>query len=139
MYLLCDLFGKIGVEKFFKNCSHGYSSEKKMNRSDENYAELLEGRTVMMNLKAMILIVMRRSELRSKKTHPAQGWNAADRCTNCVYTTPAPRDGCPIPFFGQAGHHSLLPGWLLFFSFFSRRRFILIQINKNIYRKNRHK
>ena len=37
----------------------------------------------------------------SKKSQPAQGWNAADICTNCVYTIPAPRDQIwgPIPFF----------------------------------------
>ena len=38
----------------------------------------------------------------SKKTQPARGWNAADICTHCVYTIPAPRDGVPIPFWGQA-------------------------------------
>ena len=35
-----------------------------------------------------------------------------DCCRNCVYTIPAPRDGGPIPFFGQAGRRSLPPGWL---------------------------
>ena len=34
----------------------------------------------------------------SKKTQPARGWNAAEICTNCVYTIPAPKDGGPIPF-----------------------------------------
>ena len=38
----------------------------------------------------------------SKKTQPARGWNAADICTNCVYTIPAPRDGGPIPFLGKS-------------------------------------
>ena len=46
----------------------------------------------------------------SKKTQPARGWNAADICTNCVYTIPAPRDGGPIPLFGQAVRRSLPPG-----------------------------
>ena len=36
---------------------------------------------------------------RSKKTQFARGWTAADICTKCVYTIPAPRDGGPIPFF----------------------------------------
>ena len=30
-----------------------------------------------------------------------EGWNAADICTNCVYTIPAPRYGGPITFFGK--------------------------------------
>ena len=36
--------------------------------------------------------------VRSKKTLPARGWTAADICTNCVYTIPAPSDGVLIPF-----------------------------------------
>ena len=48
----------------------------------------------------------------SKKTQPARGWNAAEICTNCVYTIPVPRGGGPIPIFGQAGRRSLQPGWL---------------------------
>ena len=48
----------------------------------------------------------------SKKTQHVRGWTAADICTNCVYTIPAPRDGGPIPFFWQAGRRSLPHGWL---------------------------
>ena len=48
----------------------------------------------------------------SKKTQSARGWNAADICTNCVYTTPAPRDGDPI--LGPAGRRYMPSGWLLF-------------------------
>ena len=47
-----------------------------------------------------------------KKRQPARGWNAAEICTNCVYTFPAPSDGGPILIFGQAGRCSLSPGWL---------------------------
>ena len=48
----------------------------------------------------------------SNKTQPARGRTAADICTNCAYKIPAPRDGDPIPFFGQAGRRYLPPGWL---------------------------
>ena len=50
----------------------------------------------------------------SKKTQAARGWTAADICTNCVYTIPAPRDGGPIPFFG-ASRPSLPAAWLALF------------------------
>ena len=46
----------------------------------------------------------------SKKTPHARGWNAADICTNCVYTTHSPIDGDPIPFLRKAGRRSLPPG-----------------------------
>ena len=49
---------------------------------------------------------------RSKKTPPARGWTAADICTNCVYTIPAPRDGARFRFFAFAGRRSMPPGWL---------------------------
>ena len=49
---------------------------------------------------------------RSKRTHHARGWTAADICTNCVYTIPAPRDGGPIPFF-WASRASLHSAWLV--------------------------
>ena len=38
------------------------------------------------------------SKASSKNTQPARGWNAADICTNSVYTIHVPRDGGPIPF-----------------------------------------
>ena len=46
-----------------------------------------------------------------RRHSPARGWNAAEICTNCVYTIPAPRDVGPIPFFG-ASRPSLPAAWL---------------------------
>ena len=37
----------------------------------------------------------------SKKTQPVRGWNVADICTHCVYTTPAPEMGARFRFVGK--------------------------------------
>ena len=47
----------------------------------------------------------------SKKTQHVRGWTAADICTNCVHTNPAPRNGGPIPFF-SASRQSFPAAWL---------------------------
>ena len=57
----------------------------------------------MSNYVLSIATTMVSSSRCSKKTHHARGWNAAEICTHCVYTIPAPRDRGPIPYFGQAG------------------------------------
>ena len=59
---------------------------------------LANGTEIKIKQKSMIDITVGTS---SKKTQPAQGLNAADICTNCVYTIPSPRDGSPIPFLGK--------------------------------------
>ena len=47
----------------------------------------------------------------SKKTQPARSWNAANICTNYVYTIPAPRDEGPILKCTPIKQRQYKPDW----------------------------
>ena len=103
------------LNSFFKRMPVGRPRRIWLDSVEADMAELEINREDVHHRKKWRLEVMKRKSNpigRSKKTQPARGWTDADICTNCVYTIPAPRDGDQIPFFGQAGRHSLPPGWL---------------------------